>query len=291
MNKCVFILSCILCLNINGFTQEIKGKIINYKTKEPLQFSTIISKNDMNSGTFANENGEFIFLQKSRNDTLVISCTGYIKKEISINDYLQLNNKTIELLPYDNILPDYIVKNINSSPKEIGYHKLNKNLIQTGRKGEILIVKISNEAENIYHKIISLNFNFSTTSETNEKHNNGIVRVRLYACDLISNEPSNNLLTKDIFLTVPRLILPWSKKLIKVDISELNIEFPSNGIFLGIEWLGEKNNNLYFNINPAICYSNEVNEYSSRVSFFGRNFINAFDGKNKLVPMFGITIK
>jgi CarboxypepD_reg-like domain len=291
MNKCLFILLCILCLNINGFNQEIKGKIINTITKEPLPLSTIIIKNDKYSGAYANESGEFTIKQKLEKDTLLISCIGYFNKEISLNDYLQLNNKIIELMPYEIKLPDYIVKNINSTPKEIGFHKLNKNLIQTGRKGEIIIVKIPNEAETIYHKIISLNFNFSSTSESNEKHNKGIVRVRLYDCDSNTNEPSINLLSKDIFLTIPKLILPWSKKLIKVDISEYNIEFPSNGIFLGIEWIGEQNNNLYFNINPAICYSSEVNEYSSRVSFFGRKFINAFDGNNKQVPMFGITIK
>jgi hypothetical protein len=291
MNKKLYILLGIIILNINAYTQKIHGKIIDSITKEPLPLSTIILKNDNFSGAYANEDGEFIIIQKIEKDTLIISCIGYSRKEISIKEFLQDYKSIIELTPTINQLPTFIARNVNVTPKEIGFIKLNKSIIQGGTKGGIVIVRIPNEIDTIYHKITSLNFTFAPNSDPVTKHNNGIVRIRLYDCDQNNYEPSHNLLPEDIILTIPNPIFPWSKSVINVDISKYNIQFPSNGIFLGLEWLGEKKNNLLYNISPVICYSRDITEYSSRASFFGREFINTFDARDKRVPMFGITIK
>jgi hypothetical protein len=291
MNKKLFIFFCIIILNINAYTQQIHGKIINSITKEPLPFSTIIIKNDKLSGAYANEDGEFIIIQKIEKDTLIISCIGYLNKEISIKEFLHDYNSIIELTPTINQLPTFIASNINVIPIEIGFIKLNKSIVQGGIKGGIVLVRIPNEYDTIYHKITSLNFTFAPSVEPGQKHNNGVVRIKLYDCDSNTYEPSQNLLPEDVILTIPNPLFPWSKDVINVDISKYNIQFPSNGIFLGLEWLGEKKNNLIYNISPVVCYSRDITEYSSRSSFFGRKFINTFDARDKRVPMFGITIK
>lgn len=290
MNKKVLII-LFLILNIEAFTQEIKGKIINSSTKEPLPLATIITKFDKLSGSYANENGEFTITPKTENDSLFVSCIGYLSKEVCIKEYLNEYNSVIELTPIIHQLPNILVKNANSIPKEIGYCDLNKSFIQAGTKGGIIIVRIPNDIDTIYHKIISLNFIFGSISHPDQKHNKGIIRIRLYDCDSNNYEPSHNLLPEDIILTIPESFLPWKKNVLKVDISKYNIQFPTNGIYLGIEWIGETENNLLYNINPGIWYSRDVINFSSRVSFFGREFKDLYNKKEKHIPMFGITIK
>ena len=123
MNQKLLILFCTFFFKICLYSQDIKGKIINSQTKVPLPFSTIITKNDNLSGEYANENGEFIIKQKLEKDTLLISCIGYLNKEISIIEYLQSKNKIIELTPSVNLLPTIIAKNTRLDPKEIGFSK------------------------------------------------------------------------------------------------------------------------------------------------------------------------
>ncbi|NMH89396.1 carboxypeptidase-like regulatory domain-containing protein [Flavivirga algicola] len=68
------------------FVKEIKGKVINQKTKKVLVFSDVAIA-DSNISTVTNTDGEFLLKvpQDLLNGTLVISHLGYEKKEIEIS--------------------------------------------------------------------------------------------------------------------------------------------------------------------------------------------------------------
>lgn len=83
--------------------KEIKGKIIDNETNEPLIFTDLIISNS-NTSTVTNSDGEFVLKipHLLTNETLTVSCLGYEKKEILIssldkNSKIKLNQAITEL--------------------------------------------------------------------------------------------------------------------------------------------------------------------------------------------------
>ncbi len=67
--------------------EYINGKIINSSTGNPVQFATVrLKKNQL--GVYANADGDFRLSNTTnfRNDSIIITCIGYIRKAISYND-------------------------------------------------------------------------------------------------------------------------------------------------------------------------------------------------------------
>ncbi|MFI1771422.1 carboxypeptidase-like regulatory domain-containing protein [Thalassobellus citreus] len=96
-------------LNINGQTidsfTEIKGKVIDSKTNDPLIFTDLVIK-DSNISTISNTDGEFVLKIPItlNNDILTISRLGYQKEEILIstlksNQKIKLTQAVTELTP------------------------------------------------------------------------------------------------------------------------------------------------------------------------------------------------
>ncbi|MFI1743779.1 carboxypeptidase-like regulatory domain-containing protein [Thalassobellus sediminis] len=96
-------------LNINGQTTdsftEIKGKVIDSKTNDPLIFTDLVIK-DSNISTISNTDGEFVLKIPNtlNNAILTISRLGYQKEEILIstlksNQKIKLTQAATELTP------------------------------------------------------------------------------------------------------------------------------------------------------------------------------------------------
>lgn len=96
-------------ININGQTTdsftEIKGKVVDSKTNDPLIFTDLVIK-DSNISTISNTDGEFVLKIPNtlNNATLTISRLGYQKEEILIstlksNQKIKLTQAITELNP------------------------------------------------------------------------------------------------------------------------------------------------------------------------------------------------
>jgi len=96
--------------------QEIKSKLIDSITKEPIPYANIIFKK---GGTISNEEGKFTFLfskNAKATDTLMISCIGYetIKKPLT-----QFKDSVIFMLPKTNELKEVILDTKKYTAKEV----------------------------------------------------------------------------------------------------------------------------------------------------------------------------
>jgi len=102
------------------------------------------------------------------------------------------------------------------------------------------------------------------------------------------NGPGEELLPENIIIDLNRKVGK-----LEVDVSKYNIELPVNGIYVGLEWLGESENNKVINIHPGFSCSKHITSgFDSRISFFGRPFVvvNSKYNNDLYVPMFGIII-
>lgn len=97
----------ILLLSTSIYSQqEIKGKIIDYNTKEPLVFANIIFNNDKSLSTSSDIDGKFSYSSKVDIKTLSCSYVGYKSKRLLID---RENTILIELIPSLTELNEVIV--------------------------------------------------------------------------------------------------------------------------------------------------------------------------------------
>jgi hypothetical protein len=163
-----------------------------------------------------------------------------------------------------------------------------KTFNQGGSKGSILLIFIPNEDSRKNRVITKLKYELSAINRENEKVNKGVVRVRLYSSLDTAIYPKSDLLQENIIQTIP---LKYKQTLI-VDISKYKIVFPASGVFVGLEWLGEKNNSYEINLNPAFVATKAKVDPFSFISFYGKPFVHV--GKMLdayYTKMFGIEVE
>jgi hypothetical protein len=238
-------------------------KIIDQKTKQPITGVIVLNLSNPKYATYTDEDGIFS-LMVAKNDSLKISCIGY--KESIVTNSVNLTSINIELTP-DFILLNEVVVNCslkeNISDKEESFR-------QGGSKGSILLVFIPNVDSSKSKIITKLNYHLGEIYRENEKINKGVVRVRLYSSTDTAIFPKSDLLHQGIIET---LALRNNQTLI-VDIRKLKISFPANGVFIGLEWLGEKNNSKQINLNPAFIAKKTKVDPFNFISFYGKPFVH-----------------
>ncbi|MBN2092227.1 carboxypeptidase-like regulatory domain-containing protein, partial [candidate division KSB1 bacterium] len=101
MKKLYFFFSLlfILILSLPGWAFQIKGKVTDIETGEPMAGANIFVKNT-NSGTAASADGLFSFSYNANQKfTLIISFMGYKKIEMELSPTSDLSNLTIKMEP------------------------------------------------------------------------------------------------------------------------------------------------------------------------------------------------
>ncbi len=220
----------ILFLLISNFTfSQIKAVIIDNHTDEKIPFVNVWIENE-NIGTTSNEQGGFEINDIVGNKLLIFSAIGYSTKKIhsdSIKSVIKLDHQITELKE--------VLISKKTISKELKIGSFNKKTIKSyfscGTKPWIAARYFEHKEkyENTrYLKTIS----FLTRSDVKDSKFN----VRLYAVNE-NGEPENYIYNKNI-LGIARK----GKKLAKVDVSNLNIEFPKEGFFIAVEWLIIENN-------------------------------------------------
>lgn len=208
----------------------LKGSVIDSETKQPVVYANI-SFLKSNKGTSSNEDGTFsLEINKELlNHKAHISCLNY-KDTIVLAK--ALNNKTVLLKRKDFLLDEVLI---------------------TAKKNQELVVdkyrrkhiKSSFGANQANPCILTKYFRYEDTYEDTPFLKNVIVyfgsyigrkkskfRVRLYAIDPVTKNPSEDIIKDDI--------VAYSRKVdgkVVVDISKYNIEFPKEGFYVGLERL------------------------------------------------------
>ncbi|MFN5771655.1 hypothetical protein, partial [Flavobacterium sp.] len=187
-------------------------------------------------------------------------CIGYVSKSItntSKNDTIFLVKKVITL--------DEVVISKKDFPFSVlGYTKNKKKIKLSASKGFQLCVYIDNPYKEV--KQIK-SFLFKVKRRENYKT---AIRIHFYKKQPNNNEPGEEILNEDIV----RYFDGKTKELVEIDVTKYWIEFPVEGAFVGIEWLGivdEKTGEFIENKEKWSDTSIELNDASNKTLTFIKN--------------------
>ena len=217
------LLAITILLISNLCFSQLKSVIIDSETKEKIPFVNIWVENE-NIGTTSNESGEFT-LENSSGEFLILSSLGYENKRIEISkisDTIFLNSKITEL-------DEVIIKSKNERIEKV---------ICEFNDSDVGYYYASFDKPEIKARFFPFNPNYSKTPYLKKLKfriysniRNAKFNIRLYSIGE-NGEPKNPLYEKNIIGTVKK-----GTKNIELNLSDLDIIFPENGLFISYEWL------------------------------------------------------
>lgn len=209
----------ILLFIINfSFSAQVKYVVKDSLTKEPIPFVNIYIENSKLS-LVSNEFG--VFSISNSDSKIMLSALGYQKKEI-------IATKTLEILlkPITYELQEVSVSNdVKAKTLEIGL--TNDRYLQAFENGAKLEVKYFPYQSN-YKKTKLIK---RVTIHTENKLDKAMFKIHFYAPDA-NGLPGNELLDRDCIVTVKN-----GTRKTTFNILYLNLEIPTNGIFVSFEKL------------------------------------------------------
>ncbi|MFD0940162.1 carboxypeptidase-like regulatory domain-containing protein [Pedobacter boryungensis] len=247
-------------ITYNSFSQDINGIVRDRSNLKEIAYASIFYKHN-NIGTYSDSTGNFK-IQKIKGDTLIVSSMGFEKdfiSEVDIRGAIQVN-----LLPISINLNEVLVKGSESSKskkgKKIHLGNFSKRYAHiSGMKGRTVAYLIKPNAL-VVGKIASIEYGVKAEADA-------IVRAHLYTVDGITGKPSDDLIKTPEFISLKR----GSKKL-EIDLNHLNVELPSGGVFVGLEWIGEIKNNKLINISPIYTCSKSTEPVTVYIKFMDKNW-------------------
>ena len=206
--------------------------IIDSQSKELIPFAAIEIL-DKNEGFFTNEEGNF-FLDTTESGKIKISCLGY--NNLIIENKLMMD--TILLTPKLESLSEVVVYSSKKETKTIGGKSKNIAwyLGQHDQLG-ILLKPQDNYKQSFIEEILIPTGKSAATTESKQKQFESIFRLHIFSND--NNQPNIPLLKSPIIVHCNEK----SNKLLRVDISDENIQFAGEGIFICLEMIGEIDSN------------------------------------------------
>ncbi|CAM1333134.1 carboxypeptidase-like regulatory domain-containing protein [Tenacibaculum aestuariivivum] len=109
MQKTYLLLIVFLFVSIIGYSQNLKGQVIDADTKKPLSAAHILNLNAV-TGTITNEKGLFELIATS-NDTVLVSFLGFSSIKLKVtNDLLKGNEVVISLKEKPEEVKEVIIK-------------------------------------------------------------------------------------------------------------------------------------------------------------------------------------
>lgn len=252
----------LISLPLSSFGQSFfEGLVINKETKHRIPFATI-GLIKQNTGTNADENGNFTLSISGSSDTLLISCIGFETTKFPQNrSYLK---DTFELQPKIASLAEIIVTNRkNPTSTTLGqYSNCSTNYYTTSNAINQIARHFKTTRNNVSLKEIEIcKYGMAIIDPARTKF-----RIRIYSMDKISGTPGDDLCDSVIELDV-------TGRHIKVNLEQYNIIIPDTDFFVAIEWLRiplnqQKNKSkidgnqkfVYYTYSPLIAIKDETKE-------------------------------
>jgi len=227
---------------------SFKGKILDQETKEPVVFAHIKFK-DSDAGISTTENGEFkiVIEKKYLNSKVIISCLGYQNTTVNASE---LQGKNFYLVPKIEVLQEVVIgKKFESKEVLLGSTK-GKKLGLIPRNKDIMVAQfIKSYRKDACCKNLK---NITITFKRNSKWKLlkfSKARIRIFDKDTIKGTPKNDLLRKNLVVTIEQ-----GQEELNLDLSRFDIEVPKEGLFVAIEILKVSTNIAILN--------NEVTTYA-----------------------------
>ena len=227
----------ILLASTMGFSQ-VGGVIINQETKENIPFVNIWVKNE-NIGTTSDDEGRYN-LKIDTSKVIVFSAVGFETKTVSsdsIIDYL-------ELKPSITVLKEIVVRPAANNEKLLvgQFKKSDIKRYFACRSNPWIVARYFEFEEEFYKTPFLDNIRVTTRSDIKGAKFN----IRLYSVDE-AGKPDQYLCEVNLFGTTKK-----GKKINEIDLSDLNIEFPINGLFVAFEWLIINSNEYRYKANYIV---------------------------------------
>lgn len=218
----------------------LKGIIKAKDDGKPIAYVSIVHA-DKPSGTYSNENGEFE-IKISSNESLVFSSIGFKQIKLTYSEILAMGN--VILLEGDIVE----LENVTVTAKRIKERNWVENFgFHNSKKKSRLVAKtpgfqIATLIENTNKKpgyVEHILLNVVSTGKSK-------IRLHLYSTEKFPEE-STELLKKNVVVDVGR-----KKGIQKIDVSKYGINFPAEGLVVGIEFLGNIKNNDNLSIENGV---------------------------------------
>jgi hypothetical protein len=256
-----------LFLSISSFGQRtvFKGKLVDKVSKEPVVYANISFLNS-DKGISSTEEGifEMYVSNKMLDGKVHISCLNYkdtilLAREI-LGKVIYLTPKTVEL---NEIV---ISKKVN---RKVVIDRVKKKVMNMHSRGLRMIAKYFpyNKKYNCCSYITKIDIHFPKRQNQQSKF-----RFRIFSKDSITGLPEEDLLTKNIPITISK-----DEINVSLDLTDYDIEMPKNGFFIAFEKLFIPFNEYGKNPNDAsseVYYSPVVGiSKSKEFKKVERNFI------------------
>lgn len=243
-------------------SQTVKGIIIDSISKKPIELTNVFFTESY-YGTFTNEKGFFQLNTKDNKSDILITNIGYESKKVDISKFLENKDSTIVfyLKPKIEKLDEVIIsskKNNYSSTKSI-LSEREKILFYSFQFGSENITYIKND----FHKkgkIQTVFLDLKKVKDFKEPCKKCKVEyiislnIKFYEYDKKNKIPGKEICNKNIIVELQNKTYK-----LKVDVDSLNIDFPKNGVCVGVETINtkyEKTNNKFGLNAPSILFSN-----------------------------------
>lgn len=209
------------------YAQTIKGVVVDEKTKAPVPYANIVLP-EKNIGVSATADGKFEFDLQNETGLLIFSSIGYEEKRLDISILIDNPDVVIMLSQKATELNEVIVENKRkqySGSKSLGLPKKAK--VSTGLPfGNEICGYIKNtKYKKGLLKSVSLDLQKDSKADYLATYN-----VKFYEYDENLKKPGRELYSNNL------IIYPENKTYkLKIPVDSLAIEFPENGICIGIE--------------------------------------------------------
>lgn len=226
MKKYKYIVSILLAINFNIVSGQSRNFILkDAVTKEVIPFATIYTSHG--KGTYSDENGNFSI---SFEDSLIISHLSYEKIILQLKDLNIIQGNTVYMSPKTIILNETKIRPNKTKTISVGYYEEKTFSKRTGPGGNTTFNIYVNHLKNSTSMTGVLKKIYFDLSVENTDKSNSKVRIRIFSKGA-NGLPNEDVLTKEIFKKVDRFTPN-----IKIDVSEYNILFPPEGLFIGLEF-------------------------------------------------------
>lgn len=239
MRNIVLFLYILLSAGLNAQNINISGTFKNEKTGEIIPFATIeiLGKG---IGCAANYKGIFTleFPLTCSNDSVKCSSLAYATKVIALNFFnSNRSNIVIQLTPIAYTLKEIEVFEPTSDIYKLGnYEDKKKSYGGQLSKQETQIAVFMDCKKFKKFKIINASFYIAKTVGKPETP----FRVRIYSVDERTGNPGNDLIPANIIIKGKRRG-GW----VTVDLSKYNLDAPSSGYFIAMEWINSGDEYYY----------------------------------------------
>lgn len=278
------LLTCLLCLfSFNTYAQNlvIEGLLLEENSDYKIPYATLIDITTNKYGTTSQENGSFklVLPNGSENNKIFISSLGYKDTTIVVSDILKTQRIYLSQENYE--LPDVVITSTKSKEVEIGDSQSSVAMLDNKTRG--------------YQSSAGFSWGayFKTKNKENGAHlksfniyigNTGfpeaplMLRLLEFTGEFEFSRSQPRSLFKDIHQK-PIIIEASKSGWFQLDLSDLNIRIPENGIYCLLTPL-DKGGKFSYETPQGLKYGASIGIYSDTKP--GKNIYPVFQDKDRL---------